>query len=64
VSRPLHIARAEWESISRELQTRRVLAAPRPTRFETLAAKAVESIEVCEQVTRRTTVSGKWVFLR
>lgn len=64
MSRPLLIARAEWESISRELQTRRVLAAPKSTRFEALVAKAIESIEVCEQVTRRTTVSGKWVFLR
>ena len=64
MSRPLHVARAEWESISRELQTRRMLAAPKPSRFDTLAAKAVEKIEVEEVVTRRTMVSGKWVFLR
>jgi hypothetical protein len=64
VSRPLHVAHADWKAISQELHTRRILAAPKPTRFESLAAKAVESIEIHEEVTRRTTVAGKWVFLR
>jgi len=60
--RPLHVAHADWRAISNELRTRALLAAPKRSRFDALAAKAVEEIEVLEQVTRRTTVASKWIF--
>jgi hypothetical protein len=63
MSRPHHVAEVDWRRISNELRTRNLLAGPpRPTPFETLAAEAIQHIDVSEEVRRRTTVSSKWIF--
>jgi hypothetical protein len=64
--RPHHIASASWAAISLELSVT-VFNGPKrkqsPDQYDRLITSAVERIEVTEDRTTRTTVSGKWVFV-
>jgi hypothetical protein len=60
--RPHHIAAASWAAISLELSVR-VFNGSKRKQPDRLITSAVERIEVTEDRTTRTTVSGKWVFV-
>jgi len=56
-----------WAQISQEIRTRELLHnGPKPllpTQFESLAKQAIESMDVREEVIRRTLVGGKYLFI-